>query len=160
LAAAVIAFFASPIVSILFLFLVVGAVVWVWAFVQTSPKGPIWRVLVALAVVPVLWFVSAATLFVHLDPICQETLNDGTTRRVEDVNAFAGWTWDAPTIESGQFIVGGEVVSVVCTSDEITPLETAAVVLFAAGAIVAGMAIVRSEGALGQETIAARRPRR
>lgn len=148
LPAAVIAFFGSPIVSILFLFLAAAAVVWVWSFARTSPKGSIWRGLVALVVVSALWFVSAAALFVHLDPVCQETLNDGTVRRVENVGSYSGWTWTAPSIESGTSIVNADVANVVCTSDEITPIEAAVVALFVTGSIVAGMAITRREEAL------------
>ncbi len=148
LPAAVIAFFGSPIVSILFVFLGAAAVVWIWAYVRTSPKGSIRLTFVALVVVPALWFVSAATPFVHLDPVCEETLDDGTVRRVENVGSYSGWIWDAPSTETSTSIVGAEVAHVVCTSDEITPIEAVVVALFVTGSIVAGMAIIRREDAL------------
>lgn len=145
LPAAVIAVLCSPIASILMVFLVIAAAIWAWAFARTVRKGSIPRMLAALAVVPALWVASASALFVHLDPVCQETLSQGTTRRVDDVNAFTGWIWDAPSTQSGVSVVEIGVVQVVCTSDEITPLEAVAVTLFAAGAIATGMVLVQSD---------------
>ena len=144
LPAALIAVVQSPILYFLGLILIVGAFIWIWALLRIgSPLGLV-RTASAVVVVSMLWVAAAATLFIHIDPVCVEWLTDGTVRSVDasDQGFTSGWAWNQPNTVVGISFGSPDVVRSVCTSDVLTPIEAVAALALSLAAVGAGVVIV------------------
>jgi hypothetical protein len=129
-----------PVLSIFGLVMVPLGIAWLAAYAKF--RGSIIRALVALLAVTGLWIAAAAVPFVHLDPRCVQTLDDGTVRQIEAFSFESGWVWDTgPTIVGSSFSAG-EVVEEVCGSDVVTPLEMAVALGLLAAALGIGWVLV------------------
>lgn len=135
LSAGICAVISAPFLSIFWLIEVVLGIVWLVTYARTPGRGSAARTVVAAIVIPVLWVAAGSLLFVHLDPRCAQTLEDGTVREFDGAaNGFeSGWVWNAGSEISGSSGVSVDVVEEVCTSDVVTwPEALAGLALLAA----------------------------
>jgi len=115
--------------------------VWMWVRAWNQRPVPseaplVWRL--ARVGLAGLVAVSFLTLFVHIDPVCRQTMADGTTVEVDaaDRGLRTGWTLGLGTTSStgSSGELGGGVVSETCESDRIVIGEALASLGIAAAA--------------------------
>ena len=126
--------------SILALPMLAAGLVWLWAYSKSAPRGRVLRKLTVTVLVSVLWLLAAATLFVHIDPRCTETLSDGTVRVTDPApQGFeTGWVWEIGSTSSGSTTFGVDVVSSQCPSDRVVWWEALVVLALSGDAILSG----------------------
>lgn len=142
--AALIALAQSVILYFLGVILIVAAFIWLWAYLRIGSKLGLLRTVSVVLAVGVLWVSAAASLFVHIDPVCVEWLEDGTVRSVSatDQGFTSGWTWNQPDTITGGPRMSADVVRGACTSNNLTPVEAAVALTLSLGAVGAGVSIV------------------
>jgi hypothetical protein len=125
-------------------FVVLG-VIWLWAYLQLAPPGR-WVRKLAMVVVPVLWLAAFATLWVHLDPACEQRLRDGTVIQIDPASRGlqAGWVWEIPSsFSSSSGLISGDVVFETCTSNTEVWWETVTAILVAVSSVAVGLLLAR-----------------
>ncbi len=123
--------------SVLGFLLIIPGLIWLWAYLKLAPSGRYPRKF-AMAAVPLLWVGAVAGLFVHIDPLCEQLLADGSVVRIDPAGRGfkTGWAWDIDTSTfSGSGSGSDMVVSESCTSDIVVPWEMAASVILSATAV-------------------------
>ena len=131
-------FFATG--SILGLPLVILGLIWLWAYLKMAPPGS-WARKASMILVPLLWLGATATLWIHVDPACEQRLRDGTVREVDTANRGfeSGWTWEVGSTFSGSSgPISQDVVFEACTSNTLVAWEAVSAIALSAIAIVVG----------------------
>ena len=113
--------------SILGIPMVIVGIVWVINYQKSNQGASATRAIAMAAVAWVLTVGAFVVLFLHVDPVCFETLTDGTTREIAPIDE-AGWVWEVGSSSSGSQTIGTDVASSACSSDTIV-FEEAAVSL-------------------------------
>jgi hypothetical protein len=144
LPAGICALISAPVLSVLWVFEAPLGVACLIAYGRTRERGSIVGTLAATAIVTVLWVGAASVMFLHLDPRCAETLQDGTVHQVDaESRGFEpGWVWDAGSEIIGSSITPGNVVEEVCSSDVVTLEEALVGLLLLAAAFAVGWVLV------------------
>lgn len=117
--------------SVLGLPLVILGLIWLWAYLKTAPPDR-WLRKASMILVPLLWLGATFALWVHLDPVCEQRLSDGTVVEVDAATRGfeSGWTWGVGSSfsrSSGPISQG--VVSETCTSNTLVAWEALAAIV-------------------------------
>lgn len=128
LAAVMVGFGASVFMPIFLIVAFLWGRAWWGRPVPVETSRPLWWARVALALGA---FVALFMLFVHIDPVCTQTMADGSTVSIDaGSRGFqSGWRFATATTSFSQSTsgpVGAEVVSETCSSDEIVAGESLA----------------------------------
>lgn len=132
------AFFAMG--SILGLPLVILGLIWLWAYLRMAPPDR-WARKASMILVPLLWLVATAMLWIHLDPACEQRLRDGTVIEVDPATRGfeSGWIWQVGSTFSGSSgPISADVVSEACASNTLVAWEAFSAVALTAGAVLVG----------------------
>jgi hypothetical protein len=126
--------------SILGLPLVVVGVVWLWAYLNV-PHPERWTRKAPMILLPVLWLAASAMLWVHLDPACEQRLQDGTVVEVDPATRGfeSGWTWEVGSTFSGSAgPIAEDVVSEACSSNTLVAGEALTAIALCAITVLIG----------------------
>ena len=131
--------------SILGLILVVLGAIWIGAYIKLGPEVD-WARSLAMIVVPVLWLAASTTLWIHLDPVCEQRLENGRVIRIDPLaRGFeSGWTWDvtgSSSFASGP--TGDQVRSESCSGDEVVLWEAMAAIILSGTAVAVAILLAR-----------------
>lgn len=126
--------------SILGLPLVILGLIWLWAYLKMAPPD-MWLRKASMVLVPLLWLGATAALWVHLDPVCEQRLRDGTVIDVDPTSRGfeSGWTWEVGSSFSGSSgPISQDVVFEACTSNSLVAWEALSAIALCGGAVLAG----------------------
>jgi hypothetical protein len=129
-----------PVLSVLGVPMAVLGVVWLISYSTNKSGRDVLRPLATTLLVWVLWVAAAATLFVHLDARCVQTLVDGSVIRVDaaELGWESGWLWATSATSTGSSILSVDVVGEACSSDIVTVWEALVSLALATGAVGVG----------------------
>jgi hypothetical protein len=132
------------VLSVLGVLMAILGVVWI-ASAPPLSSGGVWRHAAITSAVWLLWVMSAAILFLHVDPRCAQTLPGGTVVTTDGRAAgfYAGWVWNQSATTTGSSTSSQGVVAETCSSDTVTWIEAALALTLAAcapamGSVIAG----------------------
>ena len=131
--------------SILGLPLVILGVIWLWAYLKVAPPDR-WLRKISMILVPLLWLGATAALWVHLDPVCEQRLRDGTVIEVDPTTRGfeSGWTWEVGSSFSGSSgPIPQDVVFEACTSNTLVAWEALSAIALCGVAVLAGFNLAR-----------------
>jgi len=117
--------------------MVVIGLIWLWVHqkvVGSAPSGASR----ALVVGVVLWLAAPTVMNLHQDPVCEQTLRDGTVQEVDPATRgySTGWVWDVDSSSfSGSGTAAGDIVSESCSSDSFVWWENAGLVAIAVASV-------------------------
>jgi hypothetical protein len=128
--------------SILGLPLMVLGAIWIGAFIKLGPQVD-WGRSLAMIIVPMLWMVASTAMWAHLDPICEQRLQDGTVVRVDPAaRGFeTGWAWEVGSDFSGSSGGSDEVLSESCSGDMVVGWEALAAIGLSGAAVGVGVVL-------------------
>ena len=127
----------SGALSILGLPLVALGLIWIWGYAKLTSPGR-WVNKVAMIFLPVLWLGATTALWIHVDPVCEQRLRDGSIIQVDPfVRGFdSGWTWEVSSSSISSSTISGDVVSETCTSNAVVAWEGLSAIGLCAGVVV------------------------
>jgi hypothetical protein len=127
----------SGALSILGLPLVALGLIWIWGYAKLTSPGR-WVKKVAMIFLPVLWLGATTALWIHVDPVCEQRLRDGSIIQVDPfVRGFdSGWTWEVSSSSISSSTISGDVVSETCTSNAVVAWEGLSAIGLCAGVVV------------------------
>lgn len=132
--------------SIVLLPFVILGVIWLVVYVSGEREFRMAH-LGSAVLATLLWVAASLALWVHLDPICEQRMLDGTVVTV-DASArghVSGWVWQVDTSgETSSGPIGSDVSAQSCTSDTVTPLEAVVVIALCGSAVLSALALARA----------------
>lgn len=134
------------VLSILGYLLGILGLIWLWCYLKLAPEGR-WVNKVVIGLVPFLWLAASATLWVHLDPACEQRLGDGTVLEVDpaDRGFESGWTWEVGSSFSGSSgPISSDVVFEACSSNTLVAWEVPAALALSSASVFVAFALARS----------------
>jgi hypothetical protein len=125
------------VLSILGFPLVLLGLFWLWAYLKLGSPGS-WVSKTAMILAPLLWLGASAALWIHVDPACEQRLQDGTFIEVDPATRGfeSGWAWEmSSSFSSSSGPISGDVVYDVCDSNVVVLWEATSAILLCAGAV-------------------------
>lgn len=122
--------------SILGLPLVALGLIWIWGYAKLASPGR-WVNKVAMIFFPVLWLGATTALWIHVDPVCEQRLRDGSIIQVDPTTRSfdSGWTWEVSSSSVSSSTISGDVVSETCTSNAVVAWEGLSAIGLCAGVV-------------------------